>query len=48
VFPNARLELIEDSYTFVSEDQPDKLAQLIAAFIREPARVEPNPVRRSP
>jgi len=39
VFPNARLELIEDSYTFVSEDQPEKLAQLIATFIREPAPV---------
>jgi pimeloyl-ACP methyl ester carboxylesterase len=31
-FPNARLALIEDSYTFVPEDQPEKLAQLMAAF----------------
>ena len=38
-FPNARLELIEDSYTFVPEDQPENLAQLMAAFIREPAPV---------
>jgi pimeloyl-ACP methyl ester carboxylesterase len=38
-FPNARLELIEDSYTFVPEDRPDKLAQLIARFILEPAPV---------
>jgi pimeloyl-ACP methyl ester carboxylesterase len=38
-FPNARLELIEDSYTFVPEDQPEKLAQLIAAFLREHALV---------
>jgi pimeloyl-ACP methyl ester carboxylesterase len=38
-FPNARLELIEDSYTFVSEDQPERLAQLIAKFVREPAPV---------
>ena len=38
-FPNAQLELIEDSYTFVPEDQPEKLAQLIAKFIREPAPV---------
>jgi pimeloyl-ACP methyl ester carboxylesterase len=38
-FPNARLELIEDSYTFVPEDQPEKLARLIASFTREPAPV---------
>jgi pimeloyl-ACP methyl ester carboxylesterase len=35
-FPNARLERIEDSYTFVPEDQPERLAELIAAFAREP------------
>jgi pimeloyl-ACP methyl ester carboxylesterase len=35
-FPNARLELIEDSYTFVPIDQPERTAQLIAAFAREP------------
>jgi pimeloyl-ACP methyl ester carboxylesterase len=35
-FPNARLELIEDSYTFVSIDQPERTAELIAAFAREP------------
>jgi pimeloyl-ACP methyl ester carboxylesterase len=28
----ATLEKIEDSYTFVSEDQPERLAELIAAF----------------
>jgi pimeloyl-ACP methyl ester carboxylesterase len=39
MFPYARLELIEDSYTFVPEDQPEKLAELIAAFMREPALV---------
>ncbi|HEY7266794.1 MAG TPA: alpha/beta hydrolase [Solirubrobacterales bacterium] len=27
----ARLELIEDSYTFVSEDQPERLAELISS-----------------
>jgi pimeloyl-ACP methyl ester carboxylesterase len=42
-FPNARLELIEDSYTFVSEDQPEKLARLIASFTREPALVGAEP-----
>lgn len=35
-FPKARLEAIEDSYTFVPEDQPKRLAELIAAFMREP------------
>jgi pimeloyl-ACP methyl ester carboxylesterase len=37
--PNAQLELIEDSYTFVPEDQPEGLAQLMAKFIRETAPV---------
>jgi pimeloyl-ACP methyl ester carboxylesterase len=37
-FPNARLEQIEDSYTFVPEDQPKRLADLIADFAREPIR----------
>jgi pimeloyl-ACP methyl ester carboxylesterase len=31
--PGARLERIEDSYTFVSEDQPERTAELIRAFI---------------
>ncbi len=34
-FPNARLELIEDSYTFTPVDQPARTAQLIAQFARE-------------
>jgi pimeloyl-ACP methyl ester carboxylesterase len=34
--PGARLEPIPDSYTFVSEDQPERLAELIASFSREP------------
>jgi pimeloyl-ACP methyl ester carboxylesterase len=33
----ARLEKIEDSYTFVSEDQPEQLASLIEAFARDGA-----------
>jgi pimeloyl-ACP methyl ester carboxylesterase len=36
-FPNARLERIEDSYTFVPLDQPVRTADLIADFAREPA-----------
>jgi pimeloyl-ACP methyl ester carboxylesterase len=35
----ARLERIEDSYTFVPEDQPERLAELITRFAREPASV---------
>jgi pimeloyl-ACP methyl ester carboxylesterase len=35
--PNARLEWIEDSRTFSPEDQPEQLAEKIAAFVREPA-----------
>jgi pimeloyl-ACP methyl ester carboxylesterase len=37
LLPNARLEWIEDSYTFSPEDQPGRVAELIAGFIREPA-----------
>ena len=35
--PNARLVRIENSRTFVSEDQPERLAEEIGAFLREPA-----------
>ncbi|MFZ1154899.1 MAG: alpha/beta fold hydrolase, partial [Solirubrobacteraceae bacterium] len=34
-FPNARLERIEDSLTFVSLDQPERTASLIATFVEE-------------
>jgi pimeloyl-ACP methyl ester carboxylesterase len=37
LFPDARLEWIEDAYTFSPEDQPRRLAELIASFVREPA-----------
>ena len=33
--PDSRLERIEDAYTYVSEDQPERLAELIAAFVRD-------------
>lgn len=36
-FPNARLERIEDSLTFVSLDQPERTAALITAFAGEAA-----------
>jgi pimeloyl-ACP methyl ester carboxylesterase len=35
--PDARLEWIDDAYTFSPEDQPERLAGLIAGFVREPA-----------
>jgi pimeloyl-ACP methyl ester carboxylesterase len=35
--PNARLERIEDSWTYVCEDQPARTAELIGAFVRETA-----------
>jgi pimeloyl-ACP methyl ester carboxylesterase len=35
--PGARLERIDDAFTFVPVDQPERTAQLIAAFVRENA-----------
>jgi pimeloyl-ACP methyl ester carboxylesterase len=35
-FPDARVERVDDSYTFVSEDQPERLAALISEFARKP------------
>jgi pimeloyl-ACP methyl ester carboxylesterase len=40
LFPDARVEEIEDSYTYVPEDQPERLAALIGEFAapeRKPA-----------
>jgi pimeloyl-ACP methyl ester carboxylesterase len=37
--PNARVERIPDAKTFVSIDQPDRLAEAIRAFVREPSPV---------
>ena len=44
-FPDAHLELIDDSYSFVSLDQPERTAELIAAFARQPAPGAANGVR---
>jgi pimeloyl-ACP methyl ester carboxylesterase len=33
--PNARLVRIEDSFTFVPEDQPERLAEVIAEFVQQ-------------
>jgi pimeloyl-ACP methyl ester carboxylesterase len=35
--PGARLERIDDSWTYVSEDQPERVAELIRSFVRETA-----------
>ncbi len=35
VFRDARVELIEDSYTLVSEDQPERLVAVIGDFLRK-------------
>jgi pimeloyl-ACP methyl ester carboxylesterase len=37
VLPDARLEWIQDSYIFSPEDQPERVAELIRSFVREPA-----------
>ncbi|MFN2616819.1 MAG: alpha/beta fold hydrolase [Thermoleophilaceae bacterium] len=37
IIPDARLEWIEDSRTFSPEDQPARLAELIAGFVRQGA-----------
>ncbi|MDX3225006.1 alpha/beta hydrolase [Streptomyces sp. ME19-01-6] len=38
LFPHARLEPIEDSYTFVPEDQPERLAEVLTRFLTEQRR----------
>jgi pimeloyl-ACP methyl ester carboxylesterase len=37
VLPDARLEWIEGARTFSAEDRPERLAELIGSFVREPA-----------
>lgn len=37
LLPQGRLEWVDDSYTFSPEDQPGRLAELIAGLAREPA-----------
>jgi pimeloyl-ACP methyl ester carboxylesterase len=40
--PNARLEWIENARSLSPEDEPKRLAELIAAFAREPSPSEPQ------
>jgi pimeloyl-ACP methyl ester carboxylesterase len=37
IFPDARVEELTDAYTFVSWDQPDRVAELVGAFAAQPA-----------
>jgi len=37
IFPDARVEELTDAYTFVSWDQPERVAALVAAFALQPA-----------
>ncbi len=39
LFPNARLVMLDDSYTFIPEDRLDALAEQIAAFVDAHVRV---------
>jgi pimeloyl-ACP methyl ester carboxylesterase len=39
LFPNARLEPVDDSFSFVPEDQPERLAELILGFVAEQRNV---------
>jgi pimeloyl-ACP methyl ester carboxylesterase len=41
--PNARLVEIDDSLTFVPEDQPERLAEEIASFVRETSSAPAGP-----
>ena len=36
--PNARIEEIADSFSLTQEDQPERLSELITAFIAEPRK----------
>lgn len=45
-FPEVRLERIDDSYTFISEDRPEELAELISSFATTSnGREEPSSIR---
>jgi pimeloyl-ACP methyl ester carboxylesterase len=46
-FPQARLELVTGSRALIPEDQPERLAALIDAFLRSPGVVAASPGRGS-
>jgi pimeloyl-ACP methyl ester carboxylesterase len=37
ILPDSRVEVLDDCYTFVAEDRPQRLAELIGGFLRETA-----------
>jgi pimeloyl-ACP methyl ester carboxylesterase len=41
--PDGRLELIDDSYTFIPIDQPERLAELVRGFVLDGAREGATP-----
>ena len=43
LIPEARLEWVEDSYTYSPEDNPERLSELIAGFVREPREAATAP-----
>jgi pimeloyl-ACP methyl ester carboxylesterase len=43
-FPDGRLVLLDDCYSFLSLDQPERTADEIAGFVREPRATAPGPV----
>ncbi len=45
-FPDARIELIQDSYTFVAIDQPARTAELVGEFVRQSRGVTAEAARR--
>ena len=45
LLPNARVAAIDDSWSFVPEDQPEQLAALIAEFLRDTASPAPDSER---
>ncbi len=49
LYPNSRLEVVEDSATLIPEDQPERLAALIRDFALAPHRhTPPSRVRDTP
>ena len=44
LFPDARVEEIPDSWTFVPEDQPERVAELVGGFAAQAAE-EPATAR---
>jgi pimeloyl-ACP methyl ester carboxylesterase len=43
IFPDARVAEIDDAYTFVSWDQPDRVAALVGDFARAGAAAGAQP-----